>query len=234
MARIAIAILFVGVGILGLAPLVLGAFMIARRRSESSGRVLEGRRLGATIGSALAVAFVAAWYVAGILPPPAAEGHDAAEHDESSGAAAPGAAHGDPHLPDTLAGLPPVEQLTGDAAVEAVERLHAVSFTVHGAAVGRYAGAAGSADLWVARYDTPERALAETREMADRIAEGGSPFSLPRYETGVWATEGLGQLHWFFVSGPDVWWLGADAEIGEQALAETLAHAQRGTDGADH
>jgi hypothetical protein len=219
MARLAITLLFVGVAVLGLAPLFLGGVWLARRRrvgSAPEGARAGGRRTAVVVAGLTTLVLAAGWYAAGFSPVLSPQ---PAEHLANAQTA------GIPHVPGAVAGMTLVEQQTGDAALRAVERLHGLSFDMTAATVARYAGTAGRAELWIAEFGHADEAAERATKMADRIAEGGSPFQPPHLQAGVWATEGLGQIHYFFARGSGVWWLSADHAAGDQALAEVLTHA---------
>jgi hypothetical protein len=63
--------------------------------------------------------------------------------------------------------------------------------------------------------------------MEASIAGGGSPFTpIAQQDIGartVYALEGMDQVHFYFQSGVRVVWLGADPDLAEAALDETMA-----------
>lgn len=131
-------------------------------------------------------------------------------------------------LPGTVAGLPMVEAITGPEAVEQVSMLHGTDIPVVWAAVGRYEGPDGRAEVWASGSGDRASAVEMTRQMLSGIREGGTPFGPPRRvasERGVWATRGMGQTHYFFARGGDVWWVSADGAVARRALEDALLAA---------
>jgi hypothetical protein len=129
-------------------------------------------------------------------------------------------------LPDTLAGLQLVDSIYHGRAVDAINRLHGLDFSLSSAAVGAYQGQAG-AILWVSGAPTSWHAMSLTKDMRDRIAEGNNPYTpLGEREVGgtvVYALEGLGQRHYYFRAGSLMVWLAVDEELAEAALQECLS-----------
>jgi hypothetical protein len=136
--------------------------------------------------------------------------------------ALPGAAP----LPATLAGLRLVESIYQGSAVEAINRLHGLDFSLSSAAVGAYQGQA-SAILWVSGAPTSWHAMSLTKDMRNRIAEGNNPYTpLGEREVGgtiVYELEGLGQRHYYFRAGSLMIWLSVDEGLSETALQECLS-----------
>lgn len=131
-------------------------------------------------------------------------------------------------LPETVAGLPMVEAITGPEAVEQVSMLHGTDIPVVWAAVGRYEGPDGRVEVWASGSGDRASAVEMTRQMLSGIREGGTPFGPPRRMAsgrGVWATSGMGQAHYFFARGGDVWWVSADRAVARQALEDALRAA---------
>lgn len=128
-------------------------------------------------------------------------------------------------LPAFVADQAMVDSLAGEQAVEQVARLHASSFPILDATIATYGD---GVTIWAATAEDPAGATAMARDMARRIAAGGSPFDTPhrlRDVPGVWETSGMGQLHYFFARGEEVWWLSSDASIAARALADVLDEA---------
>ncbi len=213
-----LTLFLVGVAVIGLSPLALGAAYVLRRGATAEGvPARAGTRVVAAVLLALAAASLAgAWWLRGAAASGGATAH--------VGAAGPGPADAAPtSLPASLAGLPRTAAVTGEEAVRSVEALHGRGLPVATAEIAEYAG--GRATVWMSRSDRPGAARALVERMRRGIAGGGSPFSAPRAvagQRGVWATEGLGQVHYFFARGGAVWWLSADRALAGAALAALL------------
>jgi len=60
-------------------------------------------------------------------------------------------------------------------------------------------------------------------QMAEAIGGGQTPFTEPvEMQPGVWMSEGLGQVHYFFAAGNGVWWISVDPALGDDALQQAL------------
>jgi len=131
-------------------------------------------------------------------------------------------------LPRRLAGSTMRDELTGASAVEAVGSLHGLSFDIVDAVVATYDGAGGRVEVWGSTTDSTGAADDMVRSMADRIAEGHSPFSMPLEQgAGIWRTRGLGAVHYFFAGGGAVWWVTAEPGSIDAALEQVLEVAGR-------
>lgn len=128
-----------------------------------------------------------------------------------------------PSLPGKLAGLGKVDEVTGDAALQQIETMHPSEFPLTGAVVGTYEGKQGNATLWIAVNPSDAMAPAMAEQMADAIGGGDTPFSEPvEIDPGVWMSEGMGQVHYFFAAGNGVWWLSVDPPLAREALQQAL------------
>lgn len=127
-------------------------------------------------------------------------------------------------VPDAIAGLPLSQKTVGVEAVGEVARLHGKSFLLTSGAMAMYGN--GEASLWVSGAPASPMAAEMVRAMADKIAEGRSPFTptQAREMNGrtVYELVGMGQRHFYFQSGLLVIWLAADEAIAEKALGEVL------------
>jgi hypothetical protein len=131
-------------------------------------------------------------------------------------------------LPPNLAGLPLSLSTTGSQAVDEIAGLHLTGLQVAWAEIGSYAQ--GKIFAWVSRgpAEGPSASTLVAR-MAQRIGEGGSSFGLPtqvRWADGVWTTSGVGQVHYFFSAGNQVWWLSSQPELGRTALTDLLGRVR--------
>jgi hypothetical protein len=127
-------------------------------------------------------------------------------------------------VPDSLAGLPLSEQVTGRPALAEIERLHGTGFSLVDGAAARYGG--GTATLWVSSTWTPFLAARQVEAMTDRIAEGRSPFTPSGTrevkDITVYALTGMGQMHFYFQLDRRVVWLAVSPLVAEQSLGELI------------
>jgi hypothetical protein len=138
---------------------------------------------------------------------------------------APSAPVEDADAPQSLAGFPLVDYLTGAEAVTEIQSMHMGDFQIGQAIVSSYG--TGNILLWVADAGSPGASTSLLDQMAAVIGDGGTPFAPTGiYEFSsrqVYGMEGGGQLHFFFQSGQKVVWLSAEPTAAEQALIELMA-----------
>ncbi len=128
-------------------------------------------------------------------------------------------------VPRTLAGLKITALTRGDDAIAEVTTLHGSAFPLVDAAVARYGD---RVDVWVSSAPDVATARREVDEMRIRIADGGTPFATPtlvRTAGRVFTTSGMGERHFFFSSGRDVWWISAPGPFAEAALHDLMGGA---------
>jgi hypothetical protein len=132
-------------------------------------------------------------------------------------------------VPASIAGVPLSGWVQGEAARTQVEQLHGkvLGAGMDEAWVAEYGD--GQAVLWVTRAVLPADARDLYTRMVDRIALGESPFSdqQPIGVPGVegYSLDGLGQRHFYFMIGGDVYWLAIDPELADAGLSEMTAQA---------
>lgn len=125
-------------------------------------------------------------------------------------------------IPDTLAGLPLIDQKTGKQAALDFSQLHGKQFPLTSGVVGVYGD--HRATLWVAGAPLKVMAAEMVNAMQDKIAEGRSPFTptaeISDNERTIYALEGMGQKHYYFQSGNLVIWLAAETNLAETAIQQ--------------
>ncbi len=144
-----------------------------------------------------------------------------------------GAGYADP-LPPALGSWSLSSAVTGETARMEVEQLHGKSLGegIIDAWVGHY-GAEGDAGphamVWVSRSPSEGSADELLRLMTDRISEGRSPFTdlRPMVNETVegYALDGMGQTHYYFRVGTDLYWLAVDPEQAEPVLDQLIGSA---------
>lgn len=121
--------------------------------------------------------------------------------------------------------------VTGEAALLEVEQLHgkALGEGITDAWVGRYGVESGGqphAMVWVSRSPGEEPARELLQRMTDLISEGGSPFTDLRPMAGSsvegYALDGMGQTHYYFQVGTDLYWLAVDPDQAEAVLDDLI------------
>jgi hypothetical protein len=223
--RANVAIFLTAIALIGLAPLILAVASVARRRADGGGGGRRGRRriVVAGITSLLVVGgtVAAAWALAGRAEP----GAGSASGMGGMGEGGTGGMSTHVRVPRTLAGLELTALTRGDDAIAEVTALHGAPFPLVDAAVARYGDAVG---VWVSSAPDVTTAQREVDEMRARIAEGGTPFATPtlvRTAGRVFTTSGMGERHFFFSSGRDVWWISAPPPFAKEALDDLMRGA---------
>lgn len=222
MHRANVTIFLMAVGIIGIAPLLLGAVYVARRRTERRPEREHTPRSFMPIVAATALLLVVLGVVAWTFSGPGSSPSSMEGMRGMDGAPAPASAGG-VAIPTELAGQPLTSHVEGPDAIAAVARLHGVSFLVTDAEIATYGN--GLATIW--RSGTLDAATAadQVERMRERIAAGGSPFDPPhpvRGRPGVYATFGMEQKHFFFSRGASVWWVTVAPSLAGDTLAEVL------------
>ncbi len=134
-------------------------------------------------------------------------------------------------LPETLGSLRLEKRLKDAAARELINRLHSKGVTPTTNEIGFYFGLNGEATVYVSVYPTSESAAETAITMAARIREGNPVFGQYRVlkagDLDVHRCRGMGQDHYFFSVGKDLYWLAADSPVAEAALEEVLKYARK-------
>jgi len=216
--RTNVAIFLTAVGLIGIAPLLLGAVYVARRRIERDpGRERTSRSFMPIVAVITAVLLVVGGVVAWAFSGPGASPSPTEGMGGMEGMA------GDSAIPMELADQPLTAYIDGPDAIAGVAQLHGSTFPMTDAEIATYGD--GLATIW--RSGTPDAATAadQVERMHERIAGGGSPFDAPhpvRGRSGVYATFGMGQKHFFFSSGASVWWVAVAPSMAGDTLTEVL------------
>ncbi|HBH04102.1 MAG: hypothetical protein A2W08_15745 [Candidatus Rokubacteria bacterium RBG_16_73_20] len=135
-----------------------------------------------------------------------------------------------PEVPAALAGLPLTHSVRGERALEDIARLHRRTILARDAFVAHYERDERVAMLYVSRaYATPLAwwqfsKMVQGIERGTPNAEGQFTHLKARQQDGltVYSALGLGQVHYFYRSGPAIVWLAADPIVARPALDETL------------
>jgi len=128
-------------------------------------------------------------------------------------------------LPKDILHLHLNEEYRGDEAKGIVDKMHLKSVAPDENAIGMYRSSNGCAALYLSRYQTSEAAVAQCEKMTGLIREGReSVFThfreLSIHERKVYLCLGLGQAHYFFLTGKDLYWLAVDLPIAQASIQE--------------
>jgi hypothetical protein len=134
-------------------------------------------------------------------------------------------------VPASLAGLPVTRSVDGEEAKVQTEQLHgkALGQGFDAAWIAQYGGQ-GEGTLWVSRSGDETDAQTLMDRMSERIQLGTSPFQnfqTSQIEgTSIVSLDGMGQKHYYFRVGRDLYWLAMVPSSGEAALGELVANAR--------
>ncbi len=138
-------------------------------------------------------------------------------------------------LPQQLGTWRLSSSVTGETARLQVEQLHgkALGEGITDAWVGQYGVEGGGgqphAMVWISRSPGEESARELLQLMTDRISEGNSPFTglrpMANQSVEGYALDGMGQTHYYFLVGTDLYWLAVDPEQAEAILDELVGWA---------
>lgn len=128
-------------------------------------------------------------------------------------------------IPAQMSGLSIASELTGSAALKEFTELHGDSFPILSGAKASY-GSGGQITIWVAGTNSPTTARQLLEAMRNKIAQGNSPF-LPtgirqEWNQTIYTLDGMGQKHFYFLSGKYLIWLASTPEKADQALQQVL------------
>ena len=189
-----------------------------------------------TAGFAVAVLALGTWaFYTSVLDPDrdgqAMGGMVVAENSALDPAAMTGGTEGaeeeDAAVPPLLGGLELTALLSGKEGLAAVEQLHgqALGAGLDAAWVAQY-GKASEVTLWLSRSVEQEDAQALFERMTNKIAEGNSPFTglkpMADSRLGGYELDGMGQKHFYFVTGNELYWLAVNPGLARSVLADLM------------
>ncbi len=130
---------------------------------------------------------------------------------------------GDLQAPPILAGSALVAAIRGPAALAELARLHGRRIEAVDGLVARYGG---GLTVWISASSSPPRTTMLLFEMTRRLAGAATPFTAPRAleisGRTVFATDGLGQRHYYYQSGSLAIWLAAPPSVADATLRKLL------------
>lgn len=130
-------------------------------------------------------------------------------------------------LPQSVAGLALTAEVSGTQARAQVEQLHGkvLGAGLDQAWIGEY-GNPPRATVWATRSVRREDAEALLARMAGRLGSGDSPFRVVgpvvKGDAHGYELDGMGQKHYYFLVGSDLYWLAIDSGLGPSGLNELV------------
>ena len=131
-------------------------------------------------------------------------------------------------LPAEIFGLKLEKKLTGQQAVDFINKLHMKTVAAEENEIGFYRGEKGEAVIYVTKYNNEADAEKYYRKMTKRISPERSPFMKGDYrnilEREVYTTFGMGQTHYVFADGAELFWISAGTMWAEDFLNAYLKY----------
>jgi len=116
-----------------------------------------------------------------------------------------------------------VKLITGDEAIEAINKLHGMHIDVAGGLIAHYEGMNDKATIWVSEASSQDLAEEQVVVMIQKMKSNArSPFShyrsMNKKGFRVIAFDGMGQVHYVFRDNKWVYWISANAKQIDMVL----------------
>ena len=135
---------------------------------------------------------------------------------------------GKERLPEEFYGFKLMNKMTGDEAKKFVDQLHFNEVAPEKNEIGFYESPAGKLIIYITYYDDDVKSLAEYEKMINKISPDNSVFYDPSIikinQKDIYRCYGMGQVHYVFPSGKELYWVSIDPQFGEKFIAEYLNH----------
>ncbi len=123
----------------------------------------------------------------------------------------------DPSFDSHIQDLELVKLITGDEAIEAINKLHGMHIDVAGGLIAHYEGMNDKATIWVSEASSQDLAEEQVVVMIQKMKSNArSPFShyrsMNKKGFRVIAFDGMGQVHYVFRDNKWVYWISANAK----------------------
>jgi hypothetical protein len=119
-------------------------------------------------------------------------------------------------------------KLTGDEAKKFVDQLHFNEVAPQKNEIGFYESPAGKLIIYITYYDEDVKSQSEYEKMITKISPDNSVFYDPSIirinQKDIYRCYGMGQVHYVFASGKELYWVSVDPQFGEKFIAEYLNH----------
>jgi hypothetical protein len=119
-------------------------------------------------------------------------------------------------------------KLTGDEAKKFVDQLHFNEVAPQKNEIGFYESPAGKLIIYITYYDEDVKSQSEYEKMINKISPDNSVFYDPSIirinQKDIYRCYGMGQVHYVFASGKELYWVSVDPQFGEKFIAEYLNH----------
>ena len=134
-------------------------------------------------------------------------------------------------LPVRLGELKLDKKLTGQEALDFVNKLHLQPVTHAKNEIGFYRGESGAATIYITRYPDADKAETDFRKMTAKISPQNSVFTDSEFtrigEKFVYRCRGMGQVHLIFTEQEALVWFAAEPPLVDQLIEDYLAFLTR-------
>ncbi len=135
------------------------------------------------------------------------------------------------YLPPDFFELQLKNKLSGDDAIEYVNKLHLQNVAADSNEIGFYNGFKGDAIIYISYYENEESALIEEKRMTEKISPENSVFFMGEYidieGKKIYRTYGMGQTHYVFSHGKELIWISLGTLWAEDFLKEYLKYLKQ-------
>jgi hypothetical protein len=131
-------------------------------------------------------------------------------------------------LPDEFFGLELKQKLTGDEAKKFVDELHFQEVAPEKNEIGFYDSQAGKAVIYITYYNDERTSHSEYVKMVNKISPENSVFINPEFVAiggkDIYRCFGMGQSHYVFANGKELYWISIDTNLGRKFIEEYLRY----------
>lgn len=131
-------------------------------------------------------------------------------------------------LPEEFFGLKLQKKLTGVEAKKFVDELHFQEVAPDNNEIGFYSSPIGSSIIYITYYRDELTALTEYEKMINKISPENSVFINPEIVNisgkDIYRCFGMGQSHYVFAYGKELYWISVDTHFGKKFIEEYLEY----------
>jgi hypothetical protein len=131
-------------------------------------------------------------------------------------------------LPEEFFGLKLQKKLTGSEAKKFVDELHFQEVAPDQNEIGFYSSPIGNSIIYITYYNDERIAQTEYEKMINKISPENSVFINPEIVNisgkDIYRCFGMGQSHYVFAYGKELYWISVDTHFGKKFIEEYLEY----------